>query len=417
LFVIVALAKVARIALMVAAVWTWASYCASSFASGAAPLSRVPTWVPAAPWQWKEIPGTRFSDYVKNDGSGIAPPHGASIDRGDHAEYFHIYADGGPVYSAKNHELYLIGGGHAATSNNILVRWRLHKDAPDMDVAAKPTPRDVRAAEVNTPAYRDLKNGFYSDGKPIAFHAYHNVQYLDAIDELVVTALMATNSSKFGSGSPSYLVGAGWSRSSGWRPKKYWPDTPREPINSDPIAAVFQSPASDAIYSMRGAGPLRKLDGRTRQWSIIGPNLTGATYDNKGAIDPNTGKALLLGNTNRKGTYGARFIDTVAGGETPVAVTGAPYSGKHITDVAWVELLGGWVAFYAGIYKLTQWQLILFKHTDEKTVNAVDITPPGAPTELTQRTGMFYDPGYRCLIFSGSYKSNLRVIKVAPLGV
>ena len=406
-----------RIALMAAGVWTWAAYQGTPIALGSTPLPRVPAWVPATPWQWKEIPGTRFADYIKDDGSGIAPPHGASIDRGDHAQYSQIYADGGPVYSAKNHELYLIGGGHAATSNNILVRWRLYKDAPDMDVAEKPTPRDVRAAEVNMPAYRDPANGFYSDGKPIAFHAYHNVQYLDAIDELVVTALMATNSSQFGGGAPNYFVGAGWSRNSGWRPKKYWPDTPREPINTDVIAAVFQSPASDAIYALRGAGPLRKLDGHTRQWSAIGPRLSGFTYDNKGAINPNTGKALLLGHVNQKGTYGARFIDTVSGGESPVAVTGAPYSRKHLTDVVWIELLGGWVAFYGGIYERTQWQLVLFKQTSADTVNAIDITPGDAPTEMTQRTGMFYDPAYQCLVFSGSHRSNLRAIKIGPLGL
>lgn len=372
----------------------------------------VPAWVPTTSWQWATIPGTRWSDYMKDDGSGIAPVHGSSVESGDNASYRGVWADSGPCYSPKRKEVYLIGGGHASTSNNILGRWNLGKASPDMDVAEQPTAHAIRVAEAST-AELQARNGYYTDGRPIAFHSYHNLAYFDGIDELVSAGLTAANWT-LANGNINFWVTAGWPRNGDWRAHGYWPNLFTEPSNTDPIALVFKHPTQDLLYYSRGGGPLRRLDASARTWTTIGGNGPGSTYQNCAGLNPSTNEALVLRKNGASG-YGARFLNINTGAFTEVTVNGATYpSGTVAIDVHWINHLGRWIGFYganAGS-PAVQWKLIAFQKTGSNTVSATDITPANAPTTLQQRTGMYYDPDWRALIFASDYNELFRVVKV-----
>ncbi|MEY2688371.1 MAG: hypothetical protein RL375_2569, partial [Pseudomonadota bacterium] len=88
----------------------------------------TPSWLPATAWEWTSIPGTVWSDYMKADGTGIAPEITAA-DPGPTRAYTAQWDFGGPCYSKARHEFWMFGGGHAGTTINILTRWNLNTDS------------------------------------------------------------------------------------------------------------------------------------------------------------------------------------------------------------------------------------------------------------------------------------------------
>jgi hypothetical protein len=406
-----------------------------AFPAGTLPPEGAPTWVnDLVPWTWTNIPSSTFSDYMKNDGTGIAPAHGAPVHVNDNAQYRHLWADSGPVYSASNHELYLWGGGHSGTSSNILVRWNLNQNSPDMEVCVQPTPRATRAAEVdqqNQPndvppnsTYQDANGGYYSDGNPYAFHSFMSVNFLDATDDLMTTVMAFGNSAV--KGGITWFPAPGWHRGDAtWRADGYWPDWPPQ-LKIDGNAAdqciTFMSYARDAVYTMGGTGrPMMKLDATTRTYTAIGGGHS-FTNSSVGFVEPTNTKALL--------------VNLATGVETPLTETGDgyPQPGEvypsnsegvfyRTRDCDYVEVLGGWVGVYVdgqitNTSTTKNIRYFLFTEVDSTTVLSTEITtlmlgtPPGSGNA---RTYIYYDPEWEVLIHHDGFSRPLKAIKLTAL--
>lgn len=392
---------------------------------------------------------------MKDDGTGIAPVHGGPVHVGDHASYRHVWADSGPQYTSKYHELYLVGGGHAGTSTNIFARWNLDKNTPDMEVCVQPTPWATRAVEVDQEAnpddvppdsiYLDKFNGYYSDGKPYAHHTWRHSYFLDAIDEYVAPCLASGNSPT--RSGLNWHVGAGWQRgTSSWRPKKYWPDTPSGPDIATGIdqSNVFPSYTGDALYFMYGTGNfLWKLNLTTRVWDRVGTFTYSWTNRTHSAAGP-SGEALMLGR-NALGVpgnqaYWARFLNLTTGQESAtLTTTGAAfpnasdaidyptvYQGSFgVRDIRYCDVLDGWLAVYVDrsptatpLYNPGNWAYRLFRKTDATTVDVINLRPYMSgvhPVDCHARSYFYYDNTWQILIAQDNYLRNLKALKLAAI--
>ncbi len=379
----------------------------------------LPAWVTTTEWAWTQIPSSTFSNYFKNDGTGIAPSLAGYliVNSGDSPQYSRIWADSGPHYSRKRRELYIgPAGGHSATEINIMGRWNLWKDTPDMEVVESETAWSIRAATWSNGTVPSGFTGYYSDGRPIAHHSYHNHVYFDDIDEKVCIGLYSTN---IGPPQPqSYQRVAGYPRDGSWRADGYWPDVPGS-VGADNVPLVFMNYDQTIAYQAQGT-TFKKLDGSSRVWTTLNSSFSGYVQHTKASLDPSTNVALNL-NCNgtpftASGSYGARFLNCSTGAETAVtSITGASYpTGLTCVDVQWIPHLSGWIGFYAAVAgaAAAQWQLRFFQKTGAASLAISDITPASAPTTLMQRTGMFYAPDMGCLIFSSDYNQPLYHIRL-----
>ena len=126
-----------------------------------------------------------WTNHVKKDGSGIVPdllPDEPSYQKAYTAQWDYS----APTYSRKHHEIWMFGGGHNATTINLVTKWNLHREVPDVSVACEATTHAIRKANLFAFAFpeRDTKV-YFSDGKPYSPHAYTNNQYSDATDKFI----------------------------------------------------------------------------------------------------------------------------------------------------------------------------------------------------------------------------------------
>jgi hypothetical protein len=410
--------------------------------------SVVPAWhAPFQAWEWREIPGTTFDDYMLDDGTGIVIAHGSPVHNGDGFVYRSMWGDCGPNYSSSNHELYFgPGGGHASTSSNPLIRWNLWKDQPDIEALVQPTTWEIRAAEVDqlefpvdaepNATYRQRYNGYFSDGKPYAFHSYSAVNFLDSIDEMVSVISAAGNSEI--SGNMNWHVGLGYRRGdSAWRPKLYWPNTPDEVSedgNGGAIMCCFPSYNGDAVYFSRSGGPLRRLDAATRTYSAIGSSTPGvlSTHRRLGAQN-SSGKVLTVPTNTAVATtptvYSAKFWNMTTGAQTTLTSTGYAYptatalGSYHCRDLKWIDVLDGWVGLYidgspqsTGV-KSFKW--LLFREVSATVVDVTDLTTLMSGTrpsvDSNCRAFISYDRDWNMLIQHDRNALNLKALILTAL--
>lgn len=390
------------------------------------PSGALPTWIPATAWQWTDIPNTQYTAHMKNDGTGIAPVPPGEVTGGTISttnNYNKMSSFGGPAYSRKNHELWLFGGGHAATTLNALCRWNLNKNTPDMTFINAATPQATKQSIWNQAAY-DASGGYWPDGKPISPHCYMNNFYFDEIDEFGVLSLSnvchpSVDVTVFG-------VVPGYARNgSAWRAAGYWANMPFTNAQYDngnaADSAVFMNWAGTELHyhnDKGGAQGWRKLTASTRAHTTYGSQPFNWNRFAKGAARHDQAQALIVGGNDPGGGYQCRLLNMTTGAHVAQTVIGftAPTGNCH--DVAWISSGGYWVVWYAfpedDNINLTMNVLVKLEISGTNQLTATQLTPSGTAhiSSGGYARGMYYDDFFDCLIFAGGVNENLKAIKI-----
>lgn len=389
----------------------------------------IPAWVPTAAWEWTDIPGTRWLDYVKNDGTGVdGAPAITNLDPGPSRSYEATWDFSGPCYSHKNHEVWMFGGGHAGTTINILTKYNLHKNVPDVTVVSPPTPEAMRRKYALAPNHLTYpKKVYWPDGKPYSPHSYTNSFYVDALDEWFQFGVSACASSVDGVNMSGPGVGGfnvvGYPRNGSYRQPDYWAPIP---ASGDGVTRGYRSIASDqsGIYywSRNGASGLRKFTFATNSYEFIDgaipPELSRPSDEHDGVV-------FHCGTDIRRGWNG-KFCDVTTGAMTTVAFTGPalPVAANYLLEVIWIASKGYYVTVWINS-SAVDWGAT---NVDGNltTIVVATVTPTGAstatveiraisgsaPTRNTVIRGAFYDSTYGCLILPISYANNIKAVKV-----
>lgn len=378
----------------------------------------IPAWVPSTAWAWTDIAATTFTNYMKSDGTGIAPAQ--TSDPVQSAEYFRQWDFGATAYSPKFKQLYLFGGGHTSTSINMVSRWNLGQTTPDMSVACQPTSLAIRTAEYADDATYGA-NPTHSDGRPKAPHSYRNVQAIDTVDALVTIGLAAINSATVGQVSNNRILGL-QNGASNWSASTYWPMSGAGGSGVEQLC--FHSYDRSAVYYSSPLGDLKlyKLTGSTRTVAAV----SSASIDWSGyalGADDGTGRALVVGGQSASTGYRARFIDLTTGVATAITVSGYawPSGTTGYAGLVWVPSISKFVAhiiedggYGNSNHTVTSQVLVSLAPTGSNTMTAALISTTGtAQTSVYAAQTLHYDADYNCLIVAASPANNLQVIKVS----
>lgn len=386
----------------------------------------LPGWLPKTAWQWTEIPGTVWADYIRDDGTGLAPKVTA-LDPGPSKSYLATWEYSGPTYSRKNHEVWMFGGGHAGTTINILTRWNLHKEQPDVEVVSAPTPEAARRSwvfggKLTTTAY------FPVDGKPYSPHAYWNNMYSDAKDEFISFGIAAIATSSDGSnmsgGTASFRDIAGHPRAGSWRPAKHYADIPTYSDGSfEYYGPRAMSPDGMTVYYWPEGQGLKKYSFATNTHSNVGG--VASMPSTRLAISGD-GKTTLHVAPDSSGGWAVQICDLTTGQRTKVAVGGDTIpTGLQCYGVEWVEPLGAYITLWitGGAYNnesirtdanvSTLVVAALRLNTTTSATATVKRVNGQGPTKCNSLRGMSYDPSYGCLIVAMSPTKPLMALKVA----
>lgn len=386
----------------------------------------IPAWVPSTAWQWTNIPSSTWTDYMRNDGTGIAPAI-TVVDPGPSLIYTATWDYSAPIYSRKNHEIYMFGGGHAATTINTVTRWNLHKAAPDVSIYSAATSEASRRHRfLNGFFHSDYDNkSYFADGKPYSPHSYRNNQYSDHTDEFISFGLgaMASPGANGDGGGPGWnrLDVAACQRNGSWRAEGYYPNIPVDSTSG----ARMMSEDGTMIYYWYAPSPggpsteLRKLNLATRAHSLVGSS-TIEWYSRQAENGAGTG--LVLGSDNSGGAWLAKFCNLSTGAITPVSVSGDSIPiGMGIFDLSWCADKGFWVtvwidsaSLYNGGTAISAITVATITPTGASTAVAAVKTMTGTgPTRCGTYRGAFYDPAYGCVIVVTDHSSPVKTIKVA----
>ncbi len=376
----------------------------------------VPTWVPAATWEWSDVPGTIWQDQVP------------AIEPGDLTAYQGYSAQwdySAPTYSEKNHEFYLFGGGHAGTALNAVSRYLLGRNTPTVEFFSPASSAVVRNAWVADPGY--LGTTYFPDGKGYSPHSYGTLAYSDFTDELL-TSFVA-----MGQGIP--FQGAGWSaaaigavtREGVWRPAGYYPPHVPTPQGTWRSRRCLSRDGKILYYwSYPNTGEttdnLWALNLETRSAAIVGPSVNPTSYQHV-AID-DSGTILSLGSVDSGGQWLAKFIDSSTGAVTNVTVSGASMpAGKGIYGLVWCSGQGYWLSLWMNAANVYDWvnpsgPLLFAKitKTGASTATAEIMTVAQGSGPFTRHRaykGLHYDPQYKCALLAVHPLDPVKAIKVA----
>lgn len=390
-------------------------------------VTSIPAWVPSAAWVWTDIPGTVWTDYLKSDGSGIAPAITA-LDPGPSLSYTSTWEYSGPCYSRKNHELWMFGGGHAATTINILTRYNLHQASPNVSVVSQATPEQDR---------RDRSFGghlldapyFPTDGKPYSPHSYTNNIYVDGRDEFMGfgVANIATTSDgvTMQAGASSFRDIVAFPRDGAWRAKGYYPNLPTLMDSADIIKGprALSADGNSIYYWGDGYGMYRFTFG---QGGATHTFVGGTTSAPSGMLANNSVDVTLHIVPDSGAGWGVKTCNLATGAQTAITVSG--YSipvGLYCYGVQWVPSIGKYVAMWinADAYNnganraatnLTTVLLTTLELTSATTATATLVSMTGtAPTKCMSFRGFYYDDTYDCLIVVTAPNKPVQAIKVA----
>lgn len=380
----------------------------------------IPSWVPSTAWQWTDIPGTVWDNYMKTDGTGVAPQITAS-DPGPNRSYAAQWEYSGPCYSRARHEVYMLGGGHAATTVNAVSRYNLGKNSPDVTLVSAPSSEANRNTYLQNEDWRTT--GYISDGKPVSPHSYWNNWYCDSRDEFFLFGI-----SGFATGYPtaSGVTGDYWDvaalvRDGGWRAENYYGDVtysgsaqnrgPRTGSYDGQSLYYWNGPQQDPTVD------LRKFVPSTNTHSTVGSSVI--PYYSMQA-DGGSGVALVMGGAGSAAGWQAKFVTLSSGAVTDVTVSGDSIATGHdIFGVQWVPVLGYYVCVWVNSAAkfnggaVTSLVVATITPTSGSTATASVKTMTGtAPTRAQGFTGVFYDPMYECVIYVPGHAHLLKAIKV-----
>lgn len=390
----------------------------------------VPSWVPVTAWEWTDIPGTRWLDYIKNDGTGVlGAPRVTELDPGPGKSYAVTWDYSGPCYSRKNHEVWMFGGGHAGTTINILTKYNLHKDVPDVTVVSAPTPETMRREYALAPNHLNyLNSAYWPDGKPYSAHSYTNSFYVDALDEWfqfgvsgIATSMDGVNLSGPGIGKRDVV---GFPRNGPYRQRDFWASIP---ASGEGVDRGYRSLAGDesGIYywNRSGTSGLRKFTFASNSYTLISttvpPELSRPSDEHDGIV-------FLCGTDVSLGWNG-KFCNVSTGAMTAVTFSGPalPAAANYLLDVLWIASKGYYVTVWINASavdwgasnvegNLTTIVVATVKPTGPSTATVEIKTITGkAPTRNTVIRGAFFDPTYGCLILPISYANNIKAVKIA----
>lgn len=388
---------------------------------------QLPAWVPTTAWEWTPIAGTVWTDYMKADGTGIAPDIRSSAgDPGPTWAYSAQWTYSAPTYSAANHEMYMFGGGHTETTINCLTRWNLSLDSPTVTIVSDATSIANRNAWLNGGA---VSQGYELDGKPRSPHSYWNNQFSDSTNEFISfgVSTTATGYPTASGGSAGSTDIAACSRAGTWRAEDYYYDV-QQTLSTNVRGPRVMSYDGMAIYYWDGADA---SDTATMRKWMIGTG-SGAHTNVGTSVIPfysrqaanSGGTALVLGGADSSAGWQAKFVDLSSGAVTAVTVTGSIASGLGIWDVTWCEDQGYWLCMWvntaaanvssgAGV-AISSVLIATIEKTGANTATATTRTMSGtAPAQMYPLRGAFYDPTYGCVIVATNHSQALKAIKVA----
>ena len=389
----------------------------------------IPEWVPTTAWEWADIPGTRWVDYIKDDGTGLeGAPRVTNLDPGPSKSYTVTWDYSGPCYSRKNHEVWMFGGGHAGTTINILTKFNLHKDRPDITVVSAPTPEAMRREYALAPNHLTYPSKVYwPDGKPYSPHTYTNSFYVDTLDEWFQFGMSGCASSIDGSNMSGPGVGGrdvvGFPRNGTYRKQDYWTSIP---ATGDGVERGYRSLAGDesGIYywNRNGTAGLRKFTFATNNYVYVSGT---APPERSRPSDEHDGVVFLCGTDTSLGWNG-KYCNMSTGAMTTIAFTGPnlPPAANYLLDVMWVASKGYYVTVWINA-SAVDWGASNVEG-NLTTIVVATVTPTGAstasieikpvsgtaPRRSTVIGGVFFDPTYDCLIFPISYANNVKAVKI-----
>lgn len=384
----------------------------------------VPSWVPATAWHWTDVPNSTWTNHVKNDGTGVAPQITA-LDPGPNKSYTATWEYSGPVYSRKHHEFWHFGGGHAATTINLLTRINLGKDTPDVTMVSAPTSESDRRAWCFDSANLLSTAYFPVDGKPYSPHSYWNNLYSDSRDEFISFGIAGIASSSdgttMGGGTLSFNDIAGHQRdAAAWRAEDYYLNIPTyiESAYANRGPRLLSADGQSIYYWPDGFG-LRRYDFATNSHNNIG----GTTLQPSGALTlmPDGTKSLHVGLDSTAG-YGVKLCDLSTGVQTSVTTTGdALPAGLRCYGVEYVATLNKYVAVWvntasynAPAATISTLVVATIELTGPTTAVAVVKTTTGTgPTVCASYRGMGFDPAFGCLLLAMSPTYPVKALKVA----
>lgn len=368
----------------------------------------VPSWVPSTTWEWASITGTRWTDTIKDDGTGAAPAVTAN-DPGVSKTYGAVWDYSGPVYSKARHEFWMFGGGHAGTTINILTKWALGSDTPSVSMVCAPSSEATRRTQAIDNYTTYIANGpYFSDGKPYSPHSYYNNIYLDGADEFLSFAIAgiatSVDGSTMGGTSYNFYTIAGFPRDgSAWRASDYYTDIPN--ISDTSRGPRVVSADGLSVYYWAATGGLRKWDQPTDTHSLIGG--TSAQPPNPGPCCNNGSDVSMHITRDSGGGWVVKTCDLSTGTQTTVTVSG--YSIGSGLQCYGVEYIGTdryvtvWVdsTAYNGSASITTLRVVELEMTSASTATATLKTMTGtAPTKCGSYCGMGYDPAYGVVLLA-----------------
>ncbi|MFH7044189.1 hypothetical protein ABT392_18005 [Paucibacter sp. JuS9] len=389
----------------------------------------LPGWLPTTPWRWTEIPGTLWIDAMRSDGQRLAPAI-TDLDPGPARSYLSTWDYSGPTYSLKNHEIWMFGGGHAATTINMLTRWNLHKEVPSLEVVSMPTPEAMRRAWVF--GSKLATTAYFPDGKPYSPHSYWNTMYVDARDEFVSFGIagLASSADGISLSGPGFSLRdvAGYPRGGGWRTPKFYADIP----SLGGVAQESNTPRAlsrdgSTIYYWPHEQGLKKYSFATNTHSHVGGN-NAAFPSFRLAISADSKSTIHVGGSSGGSANGwdVEYCDLTNGARNKITVSGYTIpTGLQCYGVEWIEPLGAYLTLWIteGAFNndsirtdpnISTVVVVTLKLSGTTAATATLKTLTGTPpTKCNSLKGMFFDPAYGCLIVAMSPLKPLLAVKIA----
>lgn len=384
----------------------------------------VPAWVPTTAWTWDEIPTSTWSDYMKKDGTGVAPAITA-FDPGPTREYLAQWEYSGHCYSRKHHEIWFFGGGHAATTINAASRWNLATETPNVSLVCAPSSETVRNDYLQAGNYT---NAYFSadNDKPVSPHSYWNSIYSDASDEFIQFGIgFAASGYPTASGeAKSYDDVRALTRTGTWHTPGTYSNVTRTLADKGHAPRMLSYDGTTIYYWDGSPGSntvdMRKFVIATDTHSTVAASVI--PYYSLQA-DGGAGTALVMGGADSSNGWQAKFVTLSSGAVASVTVSGDSLpSGQSIVGVEWCADKGYYLCVWVnnsatgdqrGTVSAITVATITPNYGANTAVASIKTMTGTGPTRVPEIRTAFYDPAWSAVIFVQYAEVPVLTFKVA----
>ncbi len=348
---------------------------------------------------------------------------------GDEPSYSKTYAAiwdfSAPCYSEKNHEIYMFGGGHQATTINLLTKWVMNQNTPAVVVACPATDKDIRKANLAAffnPEYDNKTYFVETEPKPYSPHSYTNNMYSDEFISFGLAAMMSpgVNGDGAGGGWSSSNIAA-FPRNGPWRANGYYPASAvLNQTNPTPQRGPrFMSTDGKIVYYWLASLGLNKFTLATKTHANIGGSNAIDFYAR--TADEGNGRALIMGTINSGGSWLAKFANLANGAITDITMSGdAMPNNMGCYDMCWCPDKGYYVALWINssamfteATPITSLIVATITPTGASTATAAIQTVTGTgPNKMGVFRGVFYDRTFGCVLVVSHETDPVRAIKI-----